>query len=377
MGSSHSAYSQESPTSNGMGPDGESSDRGRCPYAGCGRVIKDLRSHMLTHKSERPEKCPIVKCPYHVKGFARKYDKCRHTLTHYKGTMVCGFCPGSGSASEKSFNRADVFKRHLTSVHGVEQSPPNSRKKSPSANRTISTDESAEGKCSTCSTVFSSVQEFYDHLDDCVLRILEHPEKSEMYNEQHLNGIADDEDVKETLERNLLPIEVPFGPEGLDGSADEDEDIDDCDHEKEYESAVTSMHTLNKNSLQEKANAVSTRSNYGKGRGRISKSKSANPMVGKGRKKRKEYPHAWGCGKEQLKMKKRVLWVHDGSQRVWKDEMMLDSGHEVRVPLPGVGDSYVTDLDIETMQRARNMLNNNNDQQGPWLADDEVTRLMQ
>jgi len=43
--------------------------------------------------------------------------------------MVCGFCPGPGSAAEKSFNRADVFKRHLTAVHGVEQTPPNSRRK--------------------------------------------------------------------------------------------------------------------------------------------------------------------------------------------------------------------------------------------------------
>jgi hypothetical protein len=100
---------------------------------------------MLTHQNERPEKCPITTCEYHVKGFARKYDKNRHTLTHYKGTMVCGFCPGSGSAAEKSFNRADVFKRHLTTVHGVEQNPPNSRKKSPGGRKPYS---------STWTTVF-------------------------------------------------------------------------------------------------------------------------------------------------------------------------------------------------------------------------------
>jgi hypothetical protein len=74
--------------------------------------------------------CPIATCEYHLKGFARKYGKNRHTLTHYEGTMVCSFCPGSGSAAEKGFNRADVFKRHLISVHGVEQAPSNSRKKS-------------------------------------------------------------------------------------------------------------------------------------------------------------------------------------------------------------------------------------------------------
>jgi hypothetical protein len=138
---------------------------------------------MLTHQLERLEKCPISTCEYHIKGFARKYDKNRHTLTHYKGTMVCGFCPGSGSAAENSFNRADVFKRHLTSVHGVEQTPPNSRKKgarldsvtraTPRRNH-VTGRESRDGKCSTCSLVFNDLQEFYDHLDGCVLRIVEH-----------------------------------------------------------------------------------------------------------------------------------------------------------------------------------------------------------
>ncbi|KAG9619475.1 hypothetical protein KCU64_g22203, partial [Aureobasidium melanogenum] len=65
-------------------------NKGVCPIASCGRHIKDLKAHLLTHKNERPEKCPITSCEYHIKGFARKYDKNRHTLTHYKGTMVCG-----------------------------------------------------------------------------------------------------------------------------------------------------------------------------------------------------------------------------------------------------------------------------------------------
>ena len=77
----------------------QGTQKGQCTYPDCGRVFKDLKAHMLTHQTERPEKCPIVTCDYHIKGFARKYDKNRHTLTHYKGTMVCGFCPGSGSAA--------------------------------------------------------------------------------------------------------------------------------------------------------------------------------------------------------------------------------------------------------------------------------------
>ena len=183
---------------------------------------------MLTHQSERPEKCPIVTCEYHQKGFARKYDKNRHTLTHYKGTMVCDFCPGSGSAAEKSFNRADVFKRHLTSVHGVEQTPPNSRKKSPSnatAKKSSSTSHDAAGKCSTCSAMFHNAQEFYEHLDDCVLRVVQQEEPSEAINQQHLLEVANDRAVQDTLERHM-------GPASMDPNA-ENSDDDEAEETKE------------------------------------------------------------------------------------------------------------------------------------------------
>ncbi|KAI1327461.1 hypothetical protein F5Y16DRAFT_410242 [Xylariaceae sp. FL0255] len=143
-------------------------NRNRCPHPDCGRAFKDLAAHMLTHQEERPEKCPIESCEYHTKGFARKYDKNRHALTHYKGTMVCPFCPNSGTAYEKAFNRADVFKRHLTTVHNVEQTPPNSRKMIiPGGSSHI-----GDAQCSICQTRFSTAQEFYEHLDDCVLNVI-------------------------------------------------------------------------------------------------------------------------------------------------------------------------------------------------------------
>lgn len=163
--------------------DSPASNRNRCPHPQCGRVFKDLAAHMLTHMEERPEKCPIESCEYHTKGFARKYDKNRHALTHYKGTMVCPFCPGPGTAYEKAFNRADVFKRHLTAVHNVEQTPPNSRKQvAPSSAISVSAPEGggafsghANAKCSICSSQFSTAQEFYEHLDDCVLNVIVPP----------------------------------------------------------------------------------------------------------------------------------------------------------------------------------------------------------
>lgn len=149
---------------------------GQCPNPDCGKVFKDLRAHMLTHSNGRREKCPVITCEYHVKGFCREYGKNRHTLTHYKGTMVCGFCRGSGTDAEISFNRADVFKRHLTSVHGVEQTPPSKRKNSKlkvysSGKGTLAGYVSdATGICSICSVSFQNAQDFYEHLDACVLR---------------------------------------------------------------------------------------------------------------------------------------------------------------------------------------------------------------
>ena len=146
----------------------ESKEGGRCPNPDCNKFFKNLPAHVLTHLSERPFKCPISTCEYHQIGFARKYDQSRHTLTHFKGTMVCGFCPGVGPAAEKSFNRADVFKRHLTSVHGVERSRPHNHRK-------ITPNESlidVSNTCSTCLETFQNPQEFYDHLDGCLLRFI-------------------------------------------------------------------------------------------------------------------------------------------------------------------------------------------------------------
>jgi len=94
----------------------------------------------------------------------------------------------------------------------------------------------------------------------------------------------------------------------------------------------------------------------------------AGAMNGKGSKRRKNYPLSWGAAPEKMKMKKRVLCVFDGSRRLWKDDMMLDADHEVRIPLPGVGDgrAWVTDLDVATLQRAEGLHNATEEEKGPW-----------
>lgn len=337
----------------------ETKERQRCTYPDCGKVFKDLKAHMLTHQTERPEKCPIQTCEYHIKGFARKYDKNRHTLTHYKGTMVCGFCPGSGSAAEKSFNRADVFKRHLTTVHGVEQTPPNSRKKAPTGSNTgkklTGYAPDATGKCSTCSQTFSNAQDFYEHLDDCVLRIVQQEDPAEAINAQRLAEVENDSSVHQTLEKNNLPTATPSN-QGTPGEEDEDDEEMEDDGEDRLNASPKKKLSL--------INGVS------KSRG-LTHSRGGVPLIGKtrGRKNRKDYPSSWGFDKGQMTMKKRIMAVFDGGRRLAKDDLMLSTDREVRLKLSD-GKAYVTDLDVQTMKRAEGFLNATEDEKGPWISDD-------
>jgi hypothetical protein len=144
-----------------------------CPDPTCGRHVKVLKAHMSTIQDAWPEKCPIPSCNYHKKGFARKYDKDRHISTHYKGNLICGFCPGSGTAAEKIFYRADVFKRHLTSVHGVERTHSNASRRLDHEPLSQTAHHKFAGLCSTCGITFANAQQLYEHLDDCVLRVIQ------------------------------------------------------------------------------------------------------------------------------------------------------------------------------------------------------------
>jgi hypothetical protein len=281
--------------------------------------------------------------------------------------MVCGFCPGSGSASEKSFNRADVFKRHLTAVHGVEQTPPNSRKKTAGG---LSTGKKltgyapdATGKCSTCSQTFSNAQDFYEHLDDCVLRIVQQEDPAEAINAKRLAEVENDREVVTTLEKNNLPTATM-----TTSNTDEDEDndmADEDDLDEDVKRGVRSSATSpTKKSKGNPANGVQ------KSRG-MTHSRGGVPLQGKsrGRKNRRDYPSSWGFDKGQMTMKKRVMAVFDGPRRLAKDDMMLSTEHEVRVKLMD-GKSYVTDLDVQTLKRAEGFLGATDEEKGPWVSDD-------
>ncbi|KAM0280312.1 hypothetical protein ACHAQH_004148 [Verticillium albo-atrum] len=351
----------------------ETKEKQRCPHPDCGKTFKDLKAHMLTHQNERPEKCPIQTCDYHVKGFARKYDKNRHTLTHYKGNMVCGFCPGSGTPAEKSFNRADVFKRHLTAVHGVEQTPPNSRKKTTGANtgkKLTGYPPDATGKCSTCSQTFSNAQDFYEHLDDCVLRIVQQEDPSEANNARLLAEVENDKKVHQTLERNNLPTQT-MTTTMQENSDDEDDDME-MDEDDDDEASKDEL------SLSRKRKASAMTSGAIKSRGMTHSRGGVPGRIGKskGRKSKQQRPKSWDLNKDLVKMKKRVLGVFDGPRRLAKDDMVLSTEHEVRIKLQD-GKSYVTDLDMFTVMRAEGFHGATNAEKGAWVSDDPTPEQYQ
>lgn len=304
-----------------------------------------------------------------------RYDKNRHTLTHYKGTMVCGFCPGSGSAAEKSFNRADVFKRHLMAVHGVEQTPPNSRKKATGSSngntKLTGYAPDATGKCSTCSQTFSNAQDFYEHLDDCVLRIVQQEDPAEAINAQRLAEVENDQEVHETLEKNHLPTTLTTAATSTssDGADEDDENMDD-DESDEHKAAGGKGALSPRKAKAGSSSSSNPPNGVQKSRG-MTHSRGGVPLHTRirGRKNRRDYPSSWGFDKGQMNMKKRVLAVFDGSRRLAKDDMMLSTEQEVRIKLQD-GKSYVTDLDLQTLKRAEGFLNATEEEKGPWISDD-------
>ncbi|ETI24200.1 hypothetical protein G647_03569 [Cladophialophora carrionii CBS 160.54] len=285
------------------------SQAGKCPHPDCGKVFKDMKAHMLTHQTERPEKCPVISCDYHQKGFARKYDMNRHTLTHFIGVMDCGFCPGSGTTSAKTFNRVDVFKRHLTSVHGVDPIPPNSRRRSlANTSRKLSSYcRDATGICSICRIRFANPQEFYIHLDNCVLRAVQEQQSDD-------NGTLG-------VGKHAVILADP----AWDNAVQE----------------ILGAHQLD-------AGALPTGSPSRPAKKGLTRFTGGVPLVGKERKRRKHYPASWGLSAEKTSMKERVLCVYDGDRRLHKDDMSMHKDIEVRVKL-FEEDGLFTELDLEIM----------------------------
>lgn len=84
-----------------------------CEFAGCNaapfRTQFMLNFHAKVHSSERPHYCAVHGCPRGKggKGFKRKNEMIRHSLTHESPGYVCPFC----SDSTREYARADNLQR--------------------------------------------------------------------------------------------------------------------------------------------------------------------------------------------------------------------------------------------------------------------------
>lgn len=117
----------------------------------------------------------------------------------------------------------------------------------------------ATGKCSTCSATFKNAQEFYEHLDDCVLRVVQQEEPSEAINEQHLGDVANDEAVRDTMDRHMISAETNFNVNAI---AFDDEEGDENDDDFKDESSEDNQAWLLRSSTRSgKGEIVSRRGN--------------------------------------------------------------------------------------------------------------------
>lgn len=74
--------------------------------------------------------------------------------------------------------------------------------------------------------MFANAQEFYEHLDDCVLRVVQQAEPSEAINERLLMSVVDDPAVHASMKKHNLPTTVEYD---APASYDEEEEDDEQD----------------------------------------------------------------------------------------------------------------------------------------------------
>ncbi|RSL40918.1 hypothetical protein CEP54_015974 [Fusarium duplospermum] len=300
-----------------------------CTWPNCGKNVKDLASHLLTHQRRRPFKCPVQWCQYATKGFARKYDRTRHALKHWKAVTRCKFCPESLLGLDVNFFGLNELKSHLRNVHEAEATDAGSSSRAPG-----NSDHSGSVICSACHQVFVHVQTFYSHLDDCVLESLKRDNPIDDINTRNLAPVVNDQVVLETLARHglssftgpNLPSDATFG---------------------------TSLWQNNLSRIDDDVEAASAPDRFPRepddDDGMVSKDTRTKSDRTK-RRNRRHYPASWGFNVNQTTVRKRRLIMFDGTERLHTDEMTVARENEVHVEF-SKGNSYVTDLDLRTLNQ--------------------------
>ena len=106
---------------------------------------------------EYSRKCPVTTCESHRKGFPRKAERDKHTMTHFEGSFKCGsrLCGRSYIFFENSFNNIEDLRHHVRGLTHLS-----------------SFREFERFRCCVCTHVFDR-SSYLEHLDDCMVHTVE------------------------------------------------------------------------------------------------------------------------------------------------------------------------------------------------------------
>lgn len=106
---------------------------------------------------EYSRKCPVTTCEFHRKGFPRKAERDKHTMTHFDGPFKCG-----SELYGRSFNFEELLKNTEGLItHHVRGSAHH-----------FSFCEFKRFKCCVCTRVFDR-SAYLEHLNDCIVHTVE------------------------------------------------------------------------------------------------------------------------------------------------------------------------------------------------------------
>ncbi len=125
-----------------------------------GQAFRDLLSMKST--AQDPQKCPIITCEYHQKGFSLKVEREKHTITHFEGDIECGseHCcyssqwPHLIEDPKKYFDNVEQLKSHVGIHHDLDLF------------------ELGGFKCFICCRILNR-SGYFEHLNDCIVHTVE------------------------------------------------------------------------------------------------------------------------------------------------------------------------------------------------------------
>lgn len=328
-----------------------------------------------------------------------------------------------------------MFKRHLAREHGAEQGlacggggggrggadagaktkARRGGKRGPSSSSSsmarqggllaMPLNGNGSGKCSTCGVVFENAQALYDHLDDCVLKVVQRVDPSEESTIQKLMEVESDEDVKKSLGRHR----------SFTGRGDSDMKSS-VGRKRSHSHMYQENDSGHENEIHEKPNdgdvpSITTQAPRtpafsamdGRPPTPVTATQQPNtnlsflaPTRTKNNKSNSSLP--------SKPMKRRILLCYDGSRRLSKDEIAFHSddypmtaveptgvsvsgahtahinpttaaNSYIRLPTQDTTgrDAYITPLDIETLNRAMAIAGATSEEKGGF--DYEMERM--